>query len=123
MSDDALEIVRGRLDEWAAMFARRDFLALSGLYADQPLFWGSTPALARDRSAIRDYFHALPPMQSPRVAFSQIVVGELSPDVLHAAMIATFSSGQAEGKMRLTQSYVRTDGVWKIAAHHASPTQ
>lgn len=123
MSEEAFAIARGRLDEWADMFARRDFSALSELYTDQPLFWGSTPTLARDHLAIRDYFQALPPMQTPRVAFSELVVGELAANVLHAAMIATFTSGQAKGQVRLTQTYVRADGVWKIAAHHASPAQ
>jgi hypothetical protein len=122
MSASSIAIVQTLLDVWAERFADGDARALGELYVHNPLFWGSTPALARSPVAIERYFTGLPPMEAPRVVFSQLFVEPLAPDSLHAAMIATFFSGQASRSYRLSQTYVRRGGTWRIAAHHASPS-
>jgi len=115
-------VVGNVLSAWREAFAARDVDALVALYAPAALFFGSQPRLFNGRTEIREYFESLPPIAKPKVAFSDVVVAAITPDVLTVAMLAAFSAeGRGVLHMRLTQTLAHRGGQWLIAAHHASP--
>ncbi|MDP3173053.1 MAG: SgcJ/EcaC family oxidoreductase [Phenylobacterium sp.] len=116
------DIVRAVHAQWAAAFAKSDIEALVALHSTHALFLGSTPALRQGPDGVRAYFKALPPLDRPQAAFSEIVATPLGEDVINLAGIVTFTVGDhPPGRRRLSQVLVREDGVWRIAAHHVSP--
>src|SRR4051794_9094596 len=109
---------------WAEAFARADVAALASLYAEDALFFGSTPELYRQSSGVRRYFETLP-RGYERAAFGETHTVEIKPDLIVSAGFVTFT-GERDGDRfwlpyRTSWTLVRDSGEWKIASHHASP--
>ncbi|GAC1340411.1 MAG: hypothetical protein NVSMB18_10400 [Acetobacteraceae bacterium] len=109
---------------WTQAFAVRDLTALTGLYAPECQFWGSTAALYLSRDGVKEYFTTLPPSYK-RSVFSRPDVLAIGPAAFCASGEVVFvreSDGRSEDlPFRMTQIFVRQAGDWKIALHHASP--
>ena len=111
------------LANWRDAFGRNNWEALVSLYADNVLFYGSTPALRRGHAGVRAYFAALPPRTTAKVEFTQVVSEPIRPDVINVAALATFSTDAPlqSPVLRFTLILEREGQRWKIAAHHVSP--
>lgn len=119
MTDPVGEI----MGAWAGAFARNDPQALSSLYSENALFFGSRPELMRGREGAYAYFSSLSPRQSAAVEFSDIATVHLTQDIVSAAMIGRFTIDGVEHRVpiRFTFLIVLENGAWRISSHHASP--
>ena len=122
MSNEADTIVSAIIAKWCAGFATLDAAALSSLYSRSAFFFGSNPKLYRGRDGVADYFNGLPRWCAPRVKFSDVTSGQVGPDVINMAGIASFDLGEETPPLsvKITWVIVREDGDWKIASHHVS---
>lgn len=116
-SDDiAAEIIA----KWSAAFAKLDADALSSLYSNSALFYGSNPTLYRGRDGVRSYFNALPHWDARSVRFTEVSTEAAGSDVVSMAGIANFSVDGAGLIVKITWVIIREDGDWKIVNHHVS---
>lgn len=110
--------------EWKDAFETRNLPRLSGLYADETAFYGSTATLYTDPAGVRTYFNVLPPSYV-RADYDTPHVVALGTDALAATGEVTFYTSGPDGltalPYRMTHVLVRSAGRWKIATHHASP--
>ena len=114
------EIATRFRDLWSRAFAARDIDAIVSLYSEDALLFGSTPDLFLGREGVRAYFAGL----RADVAlddFPRQDVHRSGPDTIIAAGYWRFFFGGEARPYRLTWTIVRSDGEWRIAAHHASP--
>ncbi|MDN3272880.1 DUF3225 domain-containing protein [Frankia sp. RB7] len=116
------DVITAALQKWSDAFAKKDWDAMSSLYAKDALFYGSTPPLYRGLDGVKAYFSALPPMVGATVAFKDTTVVPIGSNLINIAGIATFTvpGAPAPNVFRITQSYVNESGAWKIASHHVS---
>ena len=123
-ADDPVSIAEDMQRRWEAAFSVRDIDGLAALYADDVAFWGATPTLHTGGAGIRDYFTALPASYR-KAEFATPHIVRLGPDAFAASGLVLFGrdgeSGNVDLVFRMTQVFVRQDGGWKIAVHHASP--
>ena len=118
---DALRTAEANLAQWAAAFATRDPDAMAALYRDDALHYGSKPTVYAGREGVRRYFATLRPRSTNSVRFDQLAAALVGPEVLHLAAVAHFTVDDAAPiPMRLTQTWARVDGRWRVASHHAS---
>lgn len=124
MAPDHLSIAVKMQQQWTDAFAARDLLRLVSLYASKTAFWGSTNDLYRDRDGVRKYFLKLPPSYK-NSRFQEPHIVALGEDAFAASGSVVFTRVD-EGKdvelhYRMTHVFIKEDGAWKIATHHASP--
>lgn len=118
-------IVENLISRWSVAFNRLDADALSALYSEQALFYGSVPTLFRGRAGVASYFNALPRYASPTVAFSDVVVTEINGDLVNMAGKATFLPEVGKPPLPVKITWIiadETDG-WHIISHHVSPIE
>jgi uncharacterized protein (TIGR02246 family) len=122
MRSAADDTVSGIIEKWSASFNKLDAEALASLYSKNALFFGSNPTLYRGRDGVAAYFKALPRWSSPTVAFADVVVAPVGPDVINVAGTASFvvDEGATTLSVKITWVIVREDGDWKIVSHHVS---
>lgn len=122
---DGSAIVDTFIARWSAAFNRLDAGALSALYSEQALFYGSVPTLFRGREGVAAYFNGLPRYASPTVAFSDIVVTTINADVVNMAARATFTPDPALPLLhvKITWIIVKEADGWHIVSHHVSPVE
>ena len=116
-------VVDDFIGQWSAAFNRLDANALSALYSEQALFYGSMTNLFQGRDGVASYFNALTRWTSPTVAFRDIVVTTIGSSVINMAGRATFEPGEDTPPLRVKITWVivnETDG-WHIVSHHVSP--
>ena len=116
-------IVDDFISRWSAAFNRLDAQALSALYSEQALFYGSVPTLFRGRKGVASYFDALPRWASPTVAFSDVVVTTIGADIVNMAGQATFvpDAGMPPLPVKITWIIANEADGWHIVSHHVSP--
>jgi ketosteroid isomerase-like protein len=116
------DVVAGAMQKWSDAFAKKDWDAMSSLYSNDALFYGSTPPLYKGLDGVKAYFAALPPMVGATVAFKDLAVVPIGTNLINMAGIATFTIPGAPAPIvfRITQSYVNDGGAWKIVSHHVS---
>jgi len=109
------------LEHWRAGYRAQAPEVLAELYTDNVQFLGSTPALRQGRAAVQDYFTTLPFKPGRRVEFQDRQIARLTDEVAVLAALAVFESdGAPPVRKRLTLTFLRTAGGWKIATHHVS---
>ena len=110
---------------WSAAFNRLDAGALSALYSEQALFYGSVPTLFRGRAGVASYFNGLPRYASPTVAFSEVVVTTINDDVVNMAGKATFvpEANKPPLPVKITWIITKEADGWHIISHHVSPIE
>ena len=123
--DSGRGIVDDVIARWSAAFNRLDAGALSALYSEKALFYGSVPTLFRGREGVAAYFNGLPRYASPTVAFSDIVVTAINADVVNMAARATFTPDPALPLLhvKITWIIVKEADGWHIVSHHVSPVE
>lgn len=117
------------IEKWSAAFNRLDADALSTLYSESALFYGSVPTLFRGRTGVASYFNGLTRWPSPTVAFSDLVITTVGADIVNMAGKATFMTtpDAVPLNVKITWVVVRErpaseNGGWHIVSHHVSPT-
>lgn len=120
MRTSAADIATGVIAKWSAAFARLDADALSSLYSEHALFYGSNPTLYRGRDGVKSYFAGLPGWNSQSVRFTDVVTSAAGDSVVNMAGTANFSVDDAGLTVKITWVIVREDGDWKIVSHHVS---
>lgn len=122
MPGNCEDVVSTIIARWTAAFSRLDAVALSSLYASNAFFFGSNPTLYRGREGVASYFRGLPRWRTPGVAFTEVAVSQVAPDVINMAAIADFDLGEEADPLsvKITWVIVRADGDWTIASHHVS---
>ncbi len=120
---DARAILGAIIAEWSAAFTRLDADALSALYSEQALFYGSVPTLFRGRAGVAAYFNGLTRWPSPTVAFTDLVTTTVGDDLVNMAGRATFltTPDAAPLNVKITWIILRENKDWKIVSHHVSP--
>jgi hypothetical protein len=99
LTDIPADIVTALQQRWIAAFNQRDLEGLVALYSDESCLFGGKPDLSINRSGIRTYFNALPPVR-------------LRADTDPPAAPTPFGT---------TLTVVDTGAARKIASRHASP--
>ena len=118
---DAVAVVAFLQQRWTEAFGKRDVEGLVDLYAEDCLLFGGHAALSSGRPAVRDYFGALPE-EALRAGFGAQSVLRLAPTVIASAGFVDFTVGDAAPlAFRISLTFVRAGGDWKIASQHASP--
>ena|ERR1700754_440402 len=120
MGSSADDIASGIIAKWSAAFAKLDADALSSLYSQHALFYGSNPTLYRGRDGVKSYFTGLPRWNSKCVRFTDVSTDAAGSDVVNMAGTANFSLDGAPLIVKITWVIVREDGDWKIVSHHVS---
>lgn len=124
MEDEYLAAAKAIQAEWSDAFEKRDLDRLVALYAPQTAFWGSTNDLHTDLEGVRSYFLDLP-LTYKRSYYDVPHIVRLGPDALAASGTVVFikevDGNDVQLHFRMTHVLVRRHGVWRIAAHHASP--
>jgi uncharacterized protein (TIGR02246 family) len=125
MSEQLVEAAVAVQKAWTRAFEARDLTALSGLYAEDTAFYGSTAAFYSTPAGVRTYFEILP-LSYKRSDYKVPHVVRLGEDAMAATGEVTFYREEADGTVtelpfRMTHVLVRQGGDWKIATHHASP--
>jgi uncharacterized protein (TIGR02246 family) len=125
MSEQLVEVAVAVQKAWTRAFEARDLTALSGLYAEDTAFYGSTAAFYSTPAGVRTYFEILP-LSYKRSDYKVPHVVRLGEDAMAATGEVTFYREEADGTVtelpfRMTHVLVRQGGDWKIATHHASP--
>jgi uncharacterized protein (TIGR02246 family) len=125
LTDITADIVSALQQRWIAAFNRRDVEGLVVLYSEESCLFGGKPDLSINRSGIRTYFNALPPVRL-RAEFGEQTVVRLAPTVIMSAGFMTFQRldtdpPAAPTPFRIMLTVVDTGAAWKIASHHASP--
>lgn len=118
--NDAEPIVAALQEAWAQAFAARDIGAMTSLYCDDALFFGSTAVLYRGRGGVRAYFATLR-KDIVLEGFEHFESSMRRHDLIIAAGYWRFRFGAEVRPYRLTWTLLHEDGAWRIAAHHASP--
>lgn len=123
MTNEFSTVARQMQGRWAEAFARKDWSGLAALYTERPAFYGSTPDLHTDQSAVLAYFKALPAsLSEARYATPDLL--SLGPECFAASGDVVFincgPSGELPLAFRMTQVFVRDGSDWRIAVHHAS---
>ena len=123
MSDNSTAIVDAITAKWSAAFTRLDADALSSLYSEHALFYGSVPTLFRGRKGVADYFNGLTRWPSPTAKFSDLVIIPVGADVINMAGQATFmrNADLPPLHVKITWIISREDDQWRIISHHVSP--
>ena len=118
------DVVAGIIATWSDAFTRLDAAALSSLYSDSALFYGSVPTLFRGREGVAAYFNGLTRWPSPTVAFSDLAITTIGADVINMAGRATFLTTQDAAPLivKITWVIAREAEGWRIISHHVSPT-
>jgi uncharacterized protein (TIGR02246 family) len=125
MRDEWVDAAVALQQAWTRAFEARDLVALSGLYAEETQFYGSTATFYTSPAGVRTYFEILPPSyKRSKYAVPHIV--RLSDDAMAATGEVMFYREEADGTVtelpfRMTHVLVRQGDDWKIATHHASP--
>ena len=125
MTDTPADIVSALQQRWISAFNQRDVEGLVALYSEESCLFGGKPDLSINRSGIRTYFNALPPVRL-RAEFGEQSVVRLAPTVIMSAGFMTFQRLDTDPPatptpFRITLTVVDTGATWKIASHHASP--
>ena len=123
MAGSGNAIVDDIIGQWSAAFTRLDAKALSALYSEQALFYGSVPTLYRGRAGVASYFDALPRYASPHAMFSDITTTTVGADIVNMAGQVTFDVGPERPPLQVKITWIvvnETDG-WHIISHHVSP--
>jgi uncharacterized protein (TIGR02246 family) len=125
MSEQLVEAAVAVQKAWTRAFEARDLTALSGLYAEDTAFYGSTAAFYSTPGGVKTYFEILP-LSYKRSDYKVPHVVRLGDDAMAATGEVTFYREEADGTVtelpfRMTHVLVRQGGDWKIATHHASP--
>lgn len=120
-----MAIVDDFIARWSAAFNRLDAGALSALYSEHALFYGSVPTLFRGRAGVASYFDALPRYASPTVAFSDLAVTTINADVVNMAGKATFvpEADRPPLPVKITWIIAKEADGWHIISHHVSPIE
>ncbi len=119
--------IRQLLDEWRAAICARDLDRLMPHYAPDVLFFDAVPPFQhRGADAYRSTWEAMFPFLPPRLA-SEVreveitVSGDLV--VMHCLQrLTNAETGEAAtcGWVRVTVSYQRQQGAWKVIHEHVS---
>ena len=125
MSDQWVDAAVAVQKAWTKAFEARDLAALSGLYAEDTAFYGSTAEFYATPAGVRTYFEILPPSYK-RCDYAAPHVVRLGDNAMAATGEVMFYREEADGTVtglpfRMTHVLVRQGGEWKIATHHASP--
>jgi hypothetical protein len=125
LTDIPADIVTALQQRWIAAFNQRDVEGLVALYSDESCLFGGKPDLSINRSGIRTYFNALPPVRL-RAEFGEQTVVRLAPTVIMSAGFMTFQRldtdpPAAPTPFGTTLTVVDTGAARKIASRHASP--
>lgn len=120
------EIAARLLAEWRGALIAAEARALTSMYLNDALFFGSAGTLRRGHAEILDYFMAVPKGHVRDVVFSDVQTAPIASDVIVVASLVDFdleSNGARElRKWRITWTLARDGtGLWRIAAHHAGP--
>ena len=117
-------IVDDIIAKWSDAFSRLDANALSALYSENALFYGSVPNLFKGRAGVSAYFDGLQRMPSPHVAFSDLVITTIGANVINMAGKAVFDRGPDNPPLhvKITWIIVHEPEGWHIISHHVSPT-
>jgi uncharacterized protein (TIGR02246 family) len=118
MSDGAASIVAAVQAAWAAAFAARDWDALTALYSDDALFFGSAPELRVGRADIRGYFEGLP-AEVTLTSFPPMRCRRAAPGVVVANGFWRFAAAGGDLDYRLSWTLVERSGRWRLVQHHA----
>jgi uncharacterized protein (TIGR02246 family) len=124
MNDDWTQAAVDVQKAWSQAFAARDLEALSGLYADETAFYGSTRQFYSSPAGVRTYFEILPAhfTRSDYAVPHVVRLGEGAMAATGEVMFYTEENGiETERPFRMTHVLVRRGDAWKIATHHASP--
>ncbi len=118
-------IVEDFIARWSAAFNRLDAGALSALYSEQALFYGSVPTLFRGREGVASYFNGLPRYVSPTVDFSDVVVTRINAGLVNMAGKATFlpEADRLPLPVKITWIIANEADGWHIISHHVSPIE
>ncbi|MEH2501806.1 uncharacterized protein (TIGR02246 family) [Bradyrhizobium sp. AZCC 1578] len=118
-ADDAVSTI---IEKWSAAFRKLDADALAALYSRHALFYGSNPTLYRGSEGVVAYFNALPRWRAPTVQFTDVMIAQVSSDLINFAGIANFDLGEEVSPLsvKITWVILREDGDWKIVSHHVS---
>ena len=104
---------------WSRAFAVRDLEGLVALYAQDALFFGSTPQLFKGHEGVRAYFAGLSPDVTLE-AFEEPELVSVAPGVFATAGFWRFRFGAEPRLYRLTWVVAERDGGWRIVQHHAA---
>ena len=109
---------------WSAAFSENSPVAMAALYREDAMLYGSKPELFVGSEGALAYFSTLAPRRQRSVWFDEVTASFATPEVLAIAATAGFVVDQLPAiVMRFTQSWVHTDGAWRVISHHASPRQ
>jgi hypothetical protein len=121
LTDTPADIVSALQQRWIVAFNQRDVEGLVALYSEESCLFGGKPDLSLNRSGIRTYFNALPPVRL-RAEFGEQTVVRLAPTVIMSAGFMTFERLDTDPPAAPTPFRITlTGGDWQIAGHHASP--
>jgi len=125
MNEQLLEAAVAVQKAWTRAFEARDLTALSGLYAEDTAFYGSTAEFYSTPAGVRTYFEILP-LSYKRSDYKVPHVVRLGDNTMAATGEVTFYREESDGTVtelpfRMTHVLVRQGVDWKIATHHASP--
>ena len=115
--------VDGVLAQWTEKFGQANIEGMVALYSPKALFYGANAELLRGKDGVRAYFtRTFGGPVKPGVEFRNIVSEQVGDNHVNLAGVAAFRFGSREVPMRLTVTFVRENGEWLIATHHASLT-
>jgi hypothetical protein len=118
----ALALGEELLAHWGASFAGNSPAAMALLYSEGSMLYGSKTELFLGSEGAMRYFSGLAPRRSRAVQFTEVAASFAGESVLAVAAIATFLVSDAPALVtRFTQTWVKTDGGWRVISHHASP--
>ncbi len=125
MRDSWVEAAVAVQKAWTEAFEARDLVALSGLYAEETAFYGSTAEFYATPAGVRTYFEILP-LSYKRSDYAVPHVVRLGDNAMAATGEVMFYREEPDGTVtelpfRMTHVLVRQGDDWKIATHHASP--
>ena len=117
--------IAAELDAWAAAFNAGDARALSALYADTAVLWGTlSPLMLTDAAGIRRYFdQTFSTVAKPVVSLGERHLRMLGDKAVNSGAY-TFSlerAGQWQTvPARFSFVYQATADGWRIVDHHSS---
>jgi ketosteroid isomerase-like protein len=113
--------IRDRLDEWIKAIMQQDKAALNRLAADEHIytgFDGSTFTKAANIESLTNPMFHIGTIETEDVKVQ--THGDAAVITGRANLKMTAESGSSESATRFTQTWIRRNGVWQLAAEHTS---
>lgn len=120
----AREQVAAATDAWRAAYDSRDLARITGAYAPDAVFWGTTmKTVATTPAAVQEYFKDAPTRPNARVVFGEQQIRVYGDTAVNTGTY-TFSDNR-DGKAtttpaRFSMVFNKRGGRWVMVSHHSS---